>query len=117
MANPSKVELWLAFDDVSKLALSIPLAECGIYAVHPLKWLRFLGYAIYGREGYLSLSKDGPEIDDYKEEVQGRSYYFVSPGKLDCHALRYFLNLFTFQMHLVSSMLLQWMTEHRMRRI
>src|SRR5271168_1318128 len=103
MENPSKVELWLSFDNVSELALSIPLAECGHHAVHPLKWLRFLAYAIYGQEGYLSVSKDGPEID---EDVQGRAYYFVSPRKLDCHALRYLLNWFTFQMNLVSSMLM-----------
>jgi hypothetical protein len=107
MENPSKVELWLSIDNVSELALSIPLAECGRHAVHPLKWLRFLAYAIYGQEGYLSVSKDGPEIDDYNEDVQGRPYYFVSPRKLDCHALRYLLNWFTFQMNLVSSMLMQ----------
>ena len=35
-----------------------------------LKWLRFLGYAIYGREGYLSTSETGPEINDYTANIE-----------------------------------------------
>lgn len=58
--HSAKVELWLSFDNVTKLALSIPLAKCGSFSVNPLKWLRFLGFAIYGQEGYLFTSKGGP---------------------------------------------------------
>jgi hypothetical protein len=84
-----KVKLFLSFGGVNKLALSIPLAECRTFAVNPLKWLRFLGYAIYGKEGYLSMSKpelEGghahrPEIGDYTADVEARAYYFVSQGK------------------------------------
>ena len=71
------------FDNVTKLALSIPLAKCGSFSVNPLKWLRFLGFAIYGQEGYLSTSKGGPEIDDYMAEIEARSYYFISEGTID----------------------------------
>ena len=88
MADPSKVKLWLSFHGSSKLALSIPLDQATTFAVNPLKWLQFLGYAIYGREGYLSTSKAGPEIDDYTADIEARSYYFKSPGKLECHSLR-----------------------------
>ncbi|KAF8347464.1 hypothetical protein F5887DRAFT_1172833 [Amanita rubescens] len=73
-----KVKLWLSFGNVSKLALSIPLDKCHTFAVNPLKWLRFLGFAIYGREGYLSTSKGGTEIDDYTADIEPRSYYFIS---------------------------------------
>ena len=88
MNTPPKVKLWLSFDNVTKLSLSIPLAECGTFAVNPLKWLRFLGFAIYGREGYLSTSKAGPEIDDYTADIEARSYYFLSEGKVDWRMTR-----------------------------
>jgi hypothetical protein len=45
--------------------LSIPTDDISLYTLRPLKWLRYLGFAIYGCEGTLSLSADGPEIDDY----------------------------------------------------
>jgi hypothetical protein len=85
MATPN-VKLWLPFGDSSKLALSIPIDRATTFAVYPLKWLRFLGYAIYGREGYLSISKTGPEIDDYTADIEARSYYFIAQGKLECHS-------------------------------
>lgn len=86
----SNVKLWLSFYGVAKLALSIPLAEYGTFAVNPLKWLRFLGYSIYGQEGYLSKTKAGPQINDYTANVEARSYYFISEGKLDCRTLGYY---------------------------
>jgi hypothetical protein len=81
---------------VAKLALSIPLAKCGTFAVNPLKWLRFLGYAIYGQEGCLSQTRTGPQIDDYTANVAPRSYYFISEGKLGCRTLGYLLTLLAF---------------------
>jgi hypothetical protein len=83
-ATMTNVELWLSFDDSDKLALSIPLAECERYAIHPLKWLRFLGYTIYGQAGHLSTLKNGPVINSYEVNIEARSYYYVSEGKLDC---------------------------------
>ncbi|KAI9568219.1 hypothetical protein HD554DRAFT_2314329 [Boletus coccyginus] len=67
MSVPSKVELWMYLDGSSKLALSIPLDECRTFALTPLKWLRFLGFVIYGRQGYISMSTNGPEreVDPY----------------------------------------------------
>jgi hypothetical protein len=85
MAAPSNVKLWLSFGNTSKSALSIPVDRVRMFAVNPLKWLRFLGYAIYGREGYLSTSKTGPEVDDYTADIEARSYYFIAQGKLECH--------------------------------
>lgn len=84
-ATTLKVRLWLSFPDVTqtKLALSIPLHTCNTFAVNPLKWLRFLGFAIYGREGHLSLSKDGPDLGDYAAPIEACSYFFVSEGKVD----------------------------------
>lgn len=72
----------------------------------------FLGrFAIYGQEGYLSTSKDGPEIDDYTANIGTRSYYyFISePEGKPFHLAS---NIFFFQLKLVLLMLMQWMTEH-----
>ncbi|KAF8556461.1 hypothetical protein OG21DRAFT_636695 [Imleria badia] len=79
MSIPSNsiVKLWLCFDNQSKLALSIPLTQCTTFATSPLKWLRFLGFAIYGREGYLSKNWNGLQLD-YTEQIEARSYYFRS---------------------------------------
>lgn len=78
-----KARLRLSFpnETQAKLALSIPLNKCTTFAVNPLKWLRFIGFAIYGREGHLSLSRNGPDLGDYTAPVEDRSYYFVSVGK------------------------------------
>ena len=78
-----ELRLRLSFGNVTRLALSIPLDKCRIFSVNPLKWLRFLGFAIYGREGYLSTSEAGPEIDDYTAGIEVRSYYFILEGKVD----------------------------------
>lgn len=44
-----------------------------------LKWLRFVGYTIYGREGHISLTENGPPVD-YDLGKEGSSYYFSPPG-------------------------------------
>ncbi|KAI9449291.1 hypothetical protein HD554DRAFT_2290294 [Boletus coccyginus] len=95
MSVPSEVKLVLCFNGSSKVALSIPLAESKTFAVKPLKWLRYLGFIIYGRQGYISKFMNGSELD-YTEEIEARSYYFVSDGELDFYTLRSFLTLLTF---------------------
>ncbi|KAI9568616.1 hypothetical protein HD554DRAFT_2314212 [Boletus coccyginus] len=80
MSVPSDVKLVLCFNESSKVALSIPLAQSKTFAVKPLKWLRYLGFIIYGRQGYISKSMNGPELD-YSEEIEALSYYFISDGE------------------------------------
>ena len=94
MSAPT-VDLWLPFGTISKLALSIPLAECGNYVVNPLKWPRFIGYAICGREGYFSTSQGGTEIGDYTADIEARQYYFISKGKSDCDTTKALPSLLT----------------------
>ena len=85
MATSPNVQLWLYSNqiDIDIPALSIPLTECGRYAIKPLKWLRYIGYSIYGAKGYLSTSKGGEDIGDYEADVEPRAYYFTSESKLD----------------------------------
>ena len=82
-STASIVELWVILDNVPELALSIPLDKCLALSVNPLKWLRFLGYSIYGRQGYLAMSATGPPIDDYTVHIAASPYYFISEGKLE----------------------------------
>jgi hypothetical protein len=85
----SEVKLWLSFGNVTKLALSIPLYKCSTFAVHPLKWLQFLGFAIYGCVGHLSTSEAGLPINDYTADIEPRSYYFLSEGKVDLRTIKH----------------------------
>ncbi|RDB22332.1 hypothetical protein Hypma_010471 [Hypsizygus marmoreus] len=80
---PSIVHLWLKFtsegDWIS--TLSIPFEDFSDYTLRPLKWLRYLGFAIYGCQGVLKTSPDGPEVDDYLAGSEGlqENYYYSSP--------------------------------------
>ena len=69
-------------DNATKLALSIA-PRCA-FALNLLKWFHFLGFAIYGHGGHISVSKGGTEIDDYDANLEARSYCFVPEGpKMD----------------------------------
>ena len=92
MSSPPKIKLWLLFDNVARLALLIPLAECHNFSIYPLKWLRFLGFAIYGCQGYLRMdSKTGPEIGNYEADIEARAYHFIPDpeGKMNCHMIKW----------------------------
>ncbi|KAG9310480.1 hypothetical protein JVU11DRAFT_9624 [Chiua virens] len=80
---PNRVKLLLAIGNRSEVALSIPLAECTTFSNSPLKWLRFLGFAIYGQQGYLSKTEGGADLNDYTAQIEPRPYYFISNSKPD----------------------------------
>ena len=70
----------MQFDGVYQPALSIPVAECQHFSVHPLTWLRYVGFTIYGSEGYISVP-GGPEVDYYQAAIQPGTYHYVSQGE------------------------------------
>jgi len=74
----TSVELWMSFDDTYHHALSIPVDTCQRFAVYPLTWLRYVGYTIYGSEGHISTSPDGPEVEYYQADIPLDTYYYVS---------------------------------------
>ena len=62
-----------------QLTLSIPTDAVFSFSLRPLKWLRYLGYAICGKEGYISTSPDGAAVVDYNDNVPpARNYYYAS---------------------------------------
>ncbi|CAG8745265.1 1530_t:CDS:1, partial [Acaulospora colombiana] len=55
------IDQWVTF-------ISIPRGEFTNYTTRPLKWLRYVGSTIYGREGILKGGPDDSEIEDYTTE-------------------------------------------------
>ena len=72
----------MRFGDTYQPALSIPLGECRRFSVHPLTWLRYVGFTIYGNEGDISTAPDGAQVQYYEPTIQPGIYYYVSQGKL-----------------------------------
>jgi len=82
MAN-NAVQLWLEIDNTYHRALTIPLNTCTRFAIYPLTWLSYLGFAICGREGHISDTQNGQEIPDYRPDLNGPViqpgiYYYIS---------------------------------------
>lgn len=74
----TNVELWMSFNDVYQAVLSIPVDMCQRFSIHPLLWLRYVGYTIYGNEGHISTLQDGPEVDYYQVPIPPGIYYYVT---------------------------------------
>jgi hypothetical protein len=73
----TSIELHVQIHDTYLPILSIPVVECNRFALKPLKWLRFLGYTIYGQEGHICLAPGG-ELVDYESAIEGQARYFYS---------------------------------------
>jgi hypothetical protein len=88
-------KLWFRIDDRHWVSvLSIPASDFGRFALTPLKWLRFLGSAIYGREGVLLIGPDGVEVQNYAAGPRDlrEHYYYFSQGKSSASCGRMSLN-------------------------
>jgi hypothetical protein len=60
-------------------ALSIPLDDFQHFSLADLAWLRYVAFTIHGREGYISLTPRGTEIEG-DEDIGAKKYYYVSQG-------------------------------------
>ena len=78
----NRVELWLRFDDVYRPCLTIPLETCTRFATYPLAWLSHLGFCLCAREGHVSNSDNGPEIEyrDSPAITPGIYHYIIAEG-------------------------------------
>ncbi|KLO05419.1 hypothetical protein SCHPADRAFT_727113 [Schizopora paradoxa] len=60
----------------------IPRVDFKNFTTFPLKWLRFLGFTIYGAEGHISLAVDGEPVNDSvgvdDVNLLSNTYYYVS---------------------------------------
>ena len=90
----ANVDLWMKFDDEYQGVLSIPLDDCQRFAIHPLAWLRYVAFTIYGNEGNIFLKPDGEEEVDYLElNIQPGDYYYVSQGESYFGVQRFLVHL------------------------
>jgi hypothetical protein len=83
---PTPKERDASTEEKPTLILTIPLPTCHKFSRKPLKWLQFLGYTLYGREGNIhTKTDDGSEQPvDYETSVlepRNHDYYFRSPDK------------------------------------
>ena len=58
-----ELHIQISLDNTYIPVLSIPVDDCNCFALKPLCWLCFLGYAVYGSHGHISASADGPSVD------------------------------------------------------
>jgi len=76
----TSIELHIRIDNAYIPVLSIPFDDCNRFALKPLRWLRFIGYTIYGNQGHISAAADGPPVD-YESAIEGGArFYFTSAG-------------------------------------
>lgn len=77
------IELQMPIDGEYQPALSIPVETCQRFSVHPLSWLRYVGFTIYGTEGHISQSTTGPVVQYSEVDIEAGIYYYMpdSQGK------------------------------------
>ena len=65
------------------IALTIPVEDIKRLTLRPLKWIRFVAFAVIGARGHLYTSLEG-ELVDYKTGFDSLAddYYYVSRGTL-----------------------------------
>src|ERR1700720_657124 len=64
------------------LALSIPPSDIQRLSIRPLKWLRFVTFAVCGVPGNLSATPDGPAIEYGSLHTDvAEAYYYTPQGE------------------------------------
>lgn len=84
------VNIYLHIEDRQVLALSIPFSDIERLSVRPVKWLRFVTFAICGVRGDLSAMPNGPPVDYDSISLAdhiAEAYYYTPEG--DYHVIDY----------------------------
>jgi hypothetical protein len=81
------VRLILLQAENSSFHLDIPLATIQSLCLRPLKYLRFLGWCIFGVEGVLARESDGDAIDTDGDLQAQEIYYYVRPDNAGAFSL------------------------------
>jgi len=76
----TNVDLRMSFDNVYQPVLTIPVEECQCFSKHPLTWLCYIGFTIYGTEGNISLSLGGPAVEYYEQNITARWQCLAKPS-------------------------------------
>ena len=87
------VRLILLQAENSSFHLDIPLEIIQRLCLKPLKYLRFLGWCIFGVEGVLAYESDGDAIDTNGNLQEHEIYYYVRPDDAGAFSLTMPLSL------------------------
>ncbi|KAK0495721.1 hypothetical protein EDD18DRAFT_1287147 [Armillaria luteobubalina] len=87
MASIKVVNIHLSYRTIQVLALSIPIDDIKRLSIRPLKWLRYVAFAVFGATGRLALTADGSAIEDENitwefEDQLREDYYYIPDGAL-----------------------------------
>ena len=77
------VDIYLSIEGRHVLALSIPFSDIQRLSLHPVKWLRFVTFAICGVRGNLSATPNGPSVDYDSialDDPLAEAYYYTPDG-------------------------------------
>jgi hypothetical protein len=77
----SSVKLFVHLDGALHPLLSIPITDFDRFTLRPLKWLRYLAYTVYGRQGKLFKDALGQCEVNYNLAILEDCYYFSSDSK------------------------------------
>ena len=75
------VNIYLKRGDQQELALAIPASDINRLALRPVKWIRFVAFAICGVSGHLSTTPNGPPLDYTLTGPLAQDYYYTPEGK------------------------------------
>ena len=85
VSNRHMVDIYLIVPNEGSqvLALSIPSSDIQRLSIRPLKWLRFVTFAVCGVPGNLSATPDGPavEYDSIPHSYLAEAYYYTPQGE------------------------------------
>jgi hypothetical protein len=79
------VNVYLNIGDRQVLALSIPFSDIERLSVRPVKWLRFVTFAICGVRGDISATPNGPPVNYDSISLAGpiaEDYYYTAEGNI-----------------------------------
>jgi hypothetical protein len=74
------IYLPLPNEETYVLALSVPFSDIQRLSIRPLKWLRYVMFAVCGVHGHLSATPGGPAVD-YDDADISQAYYFIPQGE------------------------------------
>ena len=83
--DSNNVSVHIKIDNKLIPVLSIPKSDIPFYTLKPYKWLKFLGFIIFGSSepGYITISQDGVELPDEQidsGELMHDNIYYIPSG-------------------------------------
>ncbi|KAF8964218.1 hypothetical protein BDZ97DRAFT_1660573 [Flammula alnicola] len=85
MSSVTDINLHLSYQNEEMVALTIPIDDIKRLSLRPLKWLRYVAFAVFGAPGRLALTSDAnaPDVDyDVPLGKISGDYYYIPDGEI-----------------------------------